>query len=53
MTANIEAQDKFLTVNGLRLHYLDWGGQEERPMVVLHGMTGTCHSWDFFASAMC
>ena len=52
MTANIEAQDKFLTVNNLRLHYLDWGGQEAQPMVLLHGMTGTCHSWDFFASAM-
>lgn len=52
MTTNIEAQDKFLTVNNLRLHYLNWGGQEAQPMVLLHGMTGTCHSWDFFASAM-
>ena len=30
-----EPQSNFLTVNGLRLHYLDWGG-EGSPIVVFH-----------------
>ena len=25
-TAQIPYQDKFVTLNGLRIHYLDWGG---------------------------
>jgi pimeloyl-ACP methyl ester carboxylesterase len=32
----------FLTVNGLRIHRLEWG-RGERPVVCLHGVTG--HAW--------
>ncbi len=31
--------DKFITVNGLRLHYLDWGSRRRsQPFIMLHGI---------------
>ncbi|MFC1864814.1 alpha/beta fold hydrolase [Chloroflexota bacterium] len=48
-----QPEDKFVSVNGLNLHYLDWGGHSERPLVLLHGLTSNAHSWDFFARSMC
>ena len=49
-----EFQDRFVTVNGLKLHFVDWGdtGQgasERRPMVLVHGVTDNCRLWDGFA----
>src|SRR5689334_12563787 len=38
----------FVTVNGVRLHYLDWGGAGE-TLLFLHGMGGTAHFYDDFA----
>src|SRR5947207_9005687 len=36
--------------NGRALHYLDWGGAEDRPpLVLLHGAWTTAHVWDFFS----
>ena len=40
-------QDKFVTVNGLRLHYLDWGSEGKPPLVLLHGGSAYAHWWDF------
>jgi len=40
-------QDKYVTINGLRLHYLDWGKEGNPPMLLLHGGAQTAHSWDF------
>ena len=45
-------QDKFVEVNGLRFHYLDWGHPDAPPMVLLHGLEDCAHSWDFFAEKM-
>jgi pimeloyl-ACP methyl ester carboxylesterase len=45
--------DKYLTVHGLRLHYLDWGNEAAPPMLLLHGFSGHAHTWDTFAQAMC
>ena len=39
---------EFITVNGVRLHYLDWGGEGE-TLLFLHGMSGTAHHYDNFA----
>jgi pimeloyl-ACP methyl ester carboxylesterase len=36
------ATDRFLQANGLRLHYVDFGG-DGRPIVLQHGVTG--HAW--------
>lgn len=38
----------FVTVNGVRLHYLDWGGSGE-PLVLLHGLGMTAHVFDDLA----
>ena len=40
--------DRWVTANGLRLHYRDWGGSGQ-PMVLLHGLASTCHIWDLVA----
>ena len=45
--------DKFVSANGLRFHYLDWGEPDNPPMLLLHGFAQTCHSWDFVALALC
>ena len=37
-----------VTVNGVRLHYLDWGGSGE-PLVLLHGLGTTSHVFDDLA----
>ncbi len=44
-------QDRFVSVNGLRLHYLDWGSEEKPPFVMLHGGSAYAHWWDFVAPA--
>jgi non-heme chloroperoxidase len=41
-------KSEFITVNGVRLHYLDWGGKGE-TMLFLHGIGDTAHTFDVFA----
>ena len=50
--ATVTAQEKFVTINNLRLRYLDWGTEGKMPLVCLHGHTGQAHIWDEFAQAM-
>jgi pimeloyl-ACP methyl ester carboxylesterase len=45
----IKPKDKYLNVNGLRLHYLDWGNSQLQPMLLLHGFMAHAHTWDDFA----
>lgn len=52
MTADVGVQDKFATVNGLRLHYREWGVATAPPLVLLHGVMGTARVWDRFAATM-
>jgi pimeloyl-ACP methyl ester carboxylesterase len=42
-------QDKFVTVNKLRLHYLDWGSPQKQPFIMLHGIGRVAHSFDHIA----
>lgn len=42
-------EDKFVTVNGLRLHYLDWGNAGKPPLVMLHGIARHAHTFDHIA----
>ena len=41
--------DRFLTVNGLRIHYLDWGSPEKPPLIMLHGIGRVAHTFDHIA----
>lgn len=52
MTTDVQAQDKTITLNGLRFHYRDWGNETASPLVLLHGFTSHARSWDTFARAM-
>jgi len=36
-------------VNGLRLHYLDWGEGPSQNLFLLHALTFNAHNWDDFA----
>ena len=44
--------DGHVHANGLKFHYLEWGSAEKPPLVLLHGVGQTCHTWDLFAAAM-
>jgi len=41
--------DRFVTVDGLRIHYLDWGSPEKPPLVMLHGIGRVAHTFDHIA----
>ena len=43
-------RDKYIRVNQLRLHYLDWGGNGDKVILLLHGFMGHAHVWDDLAS---
>ena len=38
-----------LTVNGLRLHYLDWGNASAPPLVCVHGYTSSAQTFNVVA----
>lgn len=40
--------DVYVTANGLRFHYRDWGGRGQ-PVVLLHGLASNARIWDFVA----
>jgi pimeloyl-ACP methyl ester carboxylesterase len=39
----------FVTVNGLKLHFLDHGGAGKPALVCIHGLTGNAHNFDGLA----
>ena len=39
-------------VNGITLHYLDWGPADAPPVVLLHGITGHARVWDHLAARL-
>lgn len=45
-------QDKFITINDLQLHYVEWGTPGKPTMVLLHGFQSNAHTWDTFSQAM-
>ncbi len=46
-----QGADRTATVNGLRLHYLEWGDPSKPPMVLLHGIARHAHTFDHVAPA--
>ncbi len=45
-------QDKFLAINGLQFHYIEWGSLGNPALVLLHGFQSNAHTWDTFSQAM-
>lgn len=43
-------QDRYADVNGIQLHYLDWGGDGE-IMLLVPGLSHTAHTYDAIAPA--
>lgn len=52
MTTQVQVRDAVMTVDGVRLHYREWGDQAAPPLILVHGLSGHARSWDTFASAM-
>ena len=52
MTTDIEVQDKFVTLNGLRIHYREWGSPGAPPLVLLHGGASFARGLDAVARAL-
>jgi len=46
------AADVHVVLNGLRLHYLDWGNQGKRPILFLHGGGLNAHTYDLVCLAL-
>ena len=44
--------DGYVDNGPVRLHYVDWGGSDLPPMVLLHGLRDCARSWDTFARSM-
>ena len=49
MTTPPSPVSKYVEVNGLRLHYLDWGNPQLPPIVCVHGLTSTSATYAGFA----
>ena len=47
--AHAEPVDRLVAVNGLRIHYLDWGASGKRPLILLHGIGRVAHTFDHLA----
>ena len=45
-----QSVDRYVTVNGLRIHYLDFGGDGRQPLIMLHGIGRVAHTFDHVAS---
>lgn len=52
MTPESTAFDGVVTVNGLDIHYVDWGNSSAPPLVLLHGLRSFAHNWDLVASEL-
>src|SRR5262245_18166185 len=44
--------DRAMAVNGLHLHYVEWGEASAPPIVLLHGITGHARTWDRLAAEL-
>jgi pimeloyl-ACP methyl ester carboxylesterase len=49
MSATIRPVDQYITVNGLQIHYLDWGNAGKQPLILLHGIARVAHTFNHVA----
>ncbi len=52
MADNITPTDHNVEVNGLNIHYVDWGGDSNRNLLLVHGQGGNARNWDHIALAL-
>ena len=45
-------REAFVTTPEVRLRYLEWGDAGAMPLLLLHGIGQTAHTWAYFATAM-
>ena len=45
----LQPEDRWVDLNGIRFHYLDWGNGHLPHLVMLHGGGLTAHTWDMAA----
>src|SRR4249920_3096701 len=46
MTTHLQPHSTSLTINGLRLHYFDWGNAGAPPVVCVHGYTSSAQAFN-------
>jgi pimeloyl-ACP methyl ester carboxylesterase len=46
----MKSTSQFVTINDLRLHYLDFGNSSEPPLICIHGLSGNAHNFDALAA---
>ncbi len=46
------AIDRRVQARGLTFHYVEWGAATQSPLLCLHGITQTAHSWDEVAAEL-
>jgi pimeloyl-ACP methyl ester carboxylesterase len=51
-TQENEPVDRFVEVNGMSFHYLEWGDGASPTVLLLHGASQQAHSWDFVSLAL-
>ena len=51
-TQENEPIDRFIEVNGMSFHYLEWGDDANPAVLMLHGSSQQAHSWDFISLAL-
>ena len=49
MTERVQPTSKFVTVNGLNVHYLEWGKAEMPAVVCVHGYTSSAQAFNALA----
>jgi pimeloyl-ACP methyl ester carboxylesterase len=49
MAIRLQPTDKTITVNVLRIHYLEWGAANAPPVVCVHGYTGSADAFNALA----
>jgi len=43
---------RLINVNGISLHYLEWGEEANPPLILLHGGSAHAHWWDHIAPSL-
>ena len=47
-----EPTDRFIQLDGMNFHYLEWGNSADPTILMLHGNSQQAHSWDFVSLAL-